>query len=63
MTAQATSFIAMLIPFGALVFGALIYSEPITGRALVGAGLVAGGLLVAQGRTRAPTGSRSRRPP
>ena len=53
VTAQATSFIAMLIPFGALVFGALLYSEPLTGQALAGAGLVALGLLLAQGRTRA----------
>jgi drug/metabolite transporter (DMT)-like permease len=41
VTAQATSFIAMLIPFGALVFGAVVYSEPITAQAL------------AQGRARA----------
>ena len=54
VTAQASSFIAMLIPFGALVFGAVIYDEPITARALVGAGLVAAGLLLAQWRGRTP---------
>jgi drug/metabolite transporter (DMT)-like permease len=52
VTAQATSFIAMAIPFGALIFGAALYSESITGRALVGAALVALGLLLAQGRPR-----------
>jgi drug/metabolite transporter (DMT)-like permease len=50
MSAQASSFIALLIPFGALVFGALLYSEPITGRALAGAALVVAGLLAARGR-------------
>jgi drug/metabolite transporter (DMT)-like permease len=45
---QATSFLAMLLPFGALVFGAVIYSEAITVRALAGAALVAVGLLIAQ---------------
>ena len=50
LTAQAISFIAMLIPFGALALGALIESEPITAQALAGAALVAGGLLVAQSR-------------
>jgi len=48
ITAQATSFLALLLPFGALVFGAVIYDERITARALGGAGLVAAGLLVAQ---------------
>jgi drug/metabolite transporter (DMT)-like permease len=52
ISAQATSFLAMLLPFGALVFGAALYSEAITARALAGAGLVAVGLLIAQG---APT--------
>jgi drug/metabolite transporter (DMT)-like permease len=52
VSAQATSFLAMLLPFGALVFGAALYSEEITARALAGAGLVAAGLLLAQG---APT--------
>jgi drug/metabolite transporter (DMT)-like permease len=49
VSAQATSFLAMLLPFGALVFGAALYSETITARALAGAGLVAAGLLLAQG--------------
>jgi len=48
ISAQATSFLAMLLPFGALVFGAALYSEEITLRALAGAGLVAAGLLIAQ---------------
>ena len=49
ISAQATSFLAMLLPFGALVFGAALYSEAITIRALGGAGLVAIGLLISQG--------------
>jgi drug/metabolite transporter (DMT)-like permease len=49
ISAQATSFLAMLLPFGALVFGATLYSEAITVRALAGAALVAIGLLIAQG--------------
>ena len=48
ITAQAMSFLAMLLPFGALAFGAVLYDESITGRALGGAALVAGGLLIAQ---------------
>jgi drug/metabolite transporter (DMT)-like permease len=52
ITAQATSFLAMLLPFGALVFGATLYSEDITLRALAGAALVAVGLLIAQGLPR-----------
>jgi drug/metabolite transporter (DMT)-like permease len=48
ISAQATSFLAMLLPFGALVFGAALYSEAITARALAGAALVAVGLLIAQ---------------
>ena len=48
ISALATSFLAMLLPFGALVFGALLYDEPITARALAGAGLVAAGLAIAQ---------------
>jgi drug/metabolite transporter (DMT)-like permease len=48
LSAQAMSFLAMLLPFGALVFGAALYSEQITARALAGAGLVAVGLLIAQ---------------
>jgi drug/metabolite transporter (DMT)-like permease len=53
-TAQAMSFIAMLLPFGALVFGAALYDESITARALAGAGLVAAGLLISQARRRTP---------
>jgi drug/metabolite transporter (DMT)-like permease len=52
ITAQAMSFLAMLLPFGALAFGAVLYDESITGRALGGAALVAGGLLIAQGQHR-----------
>jgi drug/metabolite transporter (DMT)-like permease len=48
ITAQAMSFLAMLLPFGALAFGAALYSEPISGRAIAGAALVAAGLLIAQ---------------
>jgi len=54
LTAQAISFLAMLLPFGALVFGAVLYNEAITWRALVGAGLVATGLLIAQTRRPSP---------
>jgi drug/metabolite transporter (DMT)-like permease len=49
ISAQATSFLAMLLPFGALIFGAALYSEEITLRALAGAAFVAVGLLIAQG--------------
>ena len=54
ISAQAMSFLAMLLPFGALVFGATLYDEAITGRALGGAALVATGLLIAQGTRRTP---------
>jgi drug/metabolite transporter (DMT)-like permease len=50
MSAQASSFIALMIPFGALIFGAVLYDEPITGRAVAGAALVVAGLLAARGR-------------
>src|SRR4051794_6345060 len=50
MSAQASSFIALMIPFGALAFGALLYDEEITGRAVAGAALVAAGLAVARAR-------------
>jgi drug/metabolite transporter (DMT)-like permease len=52
ITAQAMSFLAMLLPFGALIFGATLYDEEITARALGGAVLVAAGLLIAQGVRR-----------
>ena len=53
MSAQASSFIALIIPFGALLFGALFYDEAITGRAVAGAALVVAGLIAARGRVRA----------
>ncbi len=49
VSARATSFLAMLLPFGALAFGAALYDEPVTARAAAGAGLVAAGLMIAQG--------------
>jgi len=52
ISAQAMSFLALLLPFGALVFGAVLYAEDITPRALGGAALVGGGLLVAQASRR-----------
>jgi drug/metabolite transporter (DMT)-like permease len=48
ISAIAISFLAMILPFGALIFGALLYDESITARALGGAALVAAGLLIAQ---------------
>ena len=48
ISAMAVAFLAMLLPFGALVFGALLYDESITPRALGGAVLVAAGLGIAQ---------------
>jgi drug/metabolite transporter (DMT)-like permease len=48
ISALAVAFLAMLLPFGALIFGATLYDESITVRAVGGAGLVATGLLVAQ---------------
>ena len=47
MTAVATSFISVCIPFGALAFGALLEDEVVTGTALLGAALVAAGIAVA----------------
>jgi drug/metabolite transporter (DMT)-like permease len=52
ISAQAMSFLAMLLPFGALIFGATIYDERITARAVAGAALVATGLLIAQVQRR-----------
>ncbi|MBA2629558.1 MAG: DMT family transporter, partial [Thermoleophilaceae bacterium] len=49
VSARSMSFLAMLLPFGALIFGAVLYDEQLTGRAVLGAMLVAVGLLVAQG--------------
>jgi drug/metabolite transporter (DMT)-like permease len=51
----AVSFLAMLLPFGALIFGALLYDESITPRAVGGAVLVAAGLGVAQWSRRTRT--------
>jgi probable blue pigment (indigoidine) exporter len=48
ISAMAVAFLAMLLPFGALIFGALLYDESITPRALGGAALVAAGLGIAQ---------------
>jgi drug/metabolite transporter (DMT)-like permease len=48
ISAMAMSFLAMLLPFGALVFGAALYDESITARAVAGAALVAAGLGIAQ---------------
>src|SRR3954447_18526971 len=42
------SFIALLLPFGALAFGALLYGEPLTVAELAGAAFVAAGIAVAQ---------------
>jgi drug/metabolite transporter (DMT)-like permease len=63
VSAQATSFLAMLLPFGALIFGATLYDEEITARAVAGAVLVATGLLVAQVRRRTAAYSASARIP
>ena len=48
LPAVTVSYIALLLPFGALAFGAALYDERVTLPALAGAALVAGGLLVAQ---------------
>jgi drug/metabolite transporter (DMT)-like permease len=55
ISAMAVGFLAMLLPFGALVFGALLYDESITPRAVGGAALVATGLLIAQWSRRTRT--------
>jgi drug/metabolite transporter (DMT)-like permease len=54
VSAQAISFLAMLLPFGALVFGAVLYGEDITARALGGAAMVSAGLLIAHAARRPP---------
>ena len=54
ISAQAMSFLALLLPFGALVFGAVLYGEEITARALGGAALVGG--RTAGGAGCAPSG-------
>jgi drug/metabolite transporter (DMT)-like permease len=48
LPAVTMSFIALLLPFGALVFGAALYGEPLTAAELGGAALVAAGIFVAQ---------------
>ena len=48
LPAVTTSFISVLLPFGALGFGALLEDEPITATAVAGAALVAAGSAVAQ---------------
>jgi drug/metabolite transporter (DMT)-like permease len=48
ISAMAMGFLAMILPFGALLFGAALYDEAITVRAVGGAALVAVGLLIAQ---------------
>src|SRR3954452_10967592 len=56
LPAVTTSFIALIIPFGALALGALVRGERVTALAVAGAVLVAGGIAVAQlpVRRRAP---------
>ena len=61
LSAQAMSFLAMLLPFGALVFGAALYGEVVTARALGGAALVSAGLLIAEASRRAGARERARR--
>jgi drug/metabolite transporter (DMT)-like permease len=48
LPAVTVSYVALLLPFGALAFGAALYDEPVTLPAAGGAALVACGLLVAQ---------------
>ena len=62
MSAQASSFIALMIPFGALIFGAVLYDEAITGRAVVGAALVVAGLLAARSGGSSARGRRAAEP-
>jgi drug/metabolite transporter (DMT)-like permease len=55
LPAVTTSFISMIIPFGALALGALLNDETVTALAVFGALLVVSGIVVAQfpfGRTR-----------
>ena len=48
LPAVTMSFIAVLLPFGALAFGALLSDEVVTSTAIAGAALVALGIAVAQ---------------
>jgi drug/metabolite transporter (DMT)-like permease len=64
LPAVTISFIALLLPFGALLFGAVVYGERLTPASVAGAALVAAGIFVAQwpGRAavrRAVTASRA----
>jgi drug/metabolite transporter (DMT)-like permease len=52
LPAVTISFIALLLPFGALAFGAALEDEQVTLAAVLGAALVAAGILVAQGPLR-----------
>jgi drug/metabolite transporter (DMT)-like permease len=52
LPAMTTSFISLIIPFGALALGAVVRDEAITAAAVGGAALVAGGIAVAQVRLR-----------
>jgi drug/metabolite transporter (DMT)-like permease len=54
LPAVTTSFISVLLPFGALAFGALLEDEVVTSAALGGAALVALGIAVAQWPRRSP---------
>ena len=47
LPAMTTSFISLIIPFGALALGALVRDEQITAAAVGGAALVAAGIAVA----------------
>src|SRR3954471_3485062 len=48
LPAVTISFIALLLPFGALAFGAVVYGEPLTVAEIAGAAFVAAGIAVAQ---------------
>ena len=48
LPAVTTSFISMIIPFGALALGAIFRDEPVTALAVFGAMLVVAGIVVAQ---------------
>lgn len=50
LPAVTTSFISMIIPFGALALGAIFRDEPVTALAVFGAMLVVAGIVVAQFR-------------
>ena len=60
VSAMAVAFLAMLLPFGALIFGALLYDESITPRAVEGPRWWRPGWGSRSGRAAR---ARSRRPP